>query len=104
MDGPLPPSHAAKVRQTTMIGLARREYRSIRERGQRFIFSLGHWVYVGTLSRLADPLAFVMDKPLPGRQRRGVFRTAFEGVTLRENLEPRRPENRYVRRQKEASR
>lgn len=33
---------------------------------------------------------------VPELQRRGLFRTAYEGTTLRENLGLARPENQYV--------
>jgi hypothetical protein len=33
---------------------------------------------------------------VPELQRRGLFRTAYEGATLRENLGLPRPANRYV--------
>lgn len=123
LDGPLPdlpPSNAAKARQKMLIELARRENLSIRQLGRRFTFSLGHLVYVGTPMGLADlmeewwandaadgftmlspyfpaPLELLVDQLIPELQRRGVFRTAYEGATLRENLELRRPVNRYIR-------
>ncbi len=122
LDGPLPdlpPSNAAKARQQMMIDLARRENLSIRELGRRFTFSLGHLVYVGTAMGLADlmeewwandaadgftmlspyfpePLEALVEALVPELQRRGVFRKAYEGATLRENLELRFPRNRYV--------
>ena len=42
---------------------------------------------------------------IPELQRRGIFRTEYEGKTLRENLGLKVPENRYTRaaRLKEAS-
>ena len=42
---------------------------------------------------------------VPELQRRGIFRTEYEGTTLRENLGLKVPENRYTRaaRLKEAS-
>ena len=42
---------------------------------------------------------------VPELQRRGIFRTEYEGATLRENLGLKVPENRYARaaRLKEAS-
>ena len=112
MDGPLPelpPSNAAKARQKMMIDLARRESLSIRELGRRFTFSLGHMVYVGMAAGLAEfmehwfregaadgftmlspyfpqPLQDVVDDVIPLLQRRGLFRTAYEGTTLRDNL------------------
>ena len=111
-DGPLPalpPSNAAKARQTMLVDLARRENLSIRELGRRFTFSLGHMVYVGTAAGLADqmehwfregaadgftmlspyfpqPLQDFVDGVVPRLQRRGLFRTAYEGATLRDNL------------------
>ena len=112
LDGPLPdlpPSNAAKARQKMLIDLARRENLSIRQLARRFNFSLGHLVFVGTPARLADmmqewfeagaadgftmlspyypgPLEQVVDQVVPELQRRGLFRTEYEGATLRENL------------------
>ena len=112
LDGPLPelpPSNAAKARQAMLIDLARRESLSIRELGRRFTFSLGHKVFVGTPEGLADlmqdwfeagvadgftmlspyfpqPLEYFVDGTVPELQRRGLFRTEYEGTTLRENL------------------
>jgi hypothetical protein len=37
-----------------------------------------------------------VDLVIPELQRRGLFRTAYEGKTLRENLGLPRPENRWV--------
>jgi FMN-dependent oxidoreductase (nitrilotriacetate monooxygenase family) len=111
-DGPLPdlpPSNAARARQQMMIDLARRENLSIRELGRRFTFSLGHMVFIGTPKGLADfmelwfnegaadgftllspyyprPLERFVEHVIPELQRRGLFRTAYEGSTLRENL------------------
>jgi alkanesulfonate monooxygenase SsuD/methylene tetrahydromethanopterin reductase-like flavin-dependent oxidoreductase (luciferase family) len=112
LDGPLPdlpPSNAAKARQKMLIDLARRENLSIRELGRRFTFSLGHMVFIGTPAKLADfmeewfaegaadgftmlqpyfpkPLEDFVEFVVPELQRRGIFRTAYEGATLRENL------------------
>ena len=112
IDGPLPelpPSNAAKARQAMLIDLARRENLSIRELGRRFTFSLGHMVFVGTAAGLAEhmaawfeagaadgftmlspfyprPLQEFVDGVVPELQRMGLFRTAYEGATLRENL------------------
>jgi FMN-dependent oxidoreductase (nitrilotriacetate monooxygenase family) len=122
LDGPLPdlpPSNAARARQKQLIDLARREDLTIRQLARRFTFSLGHLVYVGTPVGLADlmeewlrndaadgftmlspwyptPLEEFVDTVIPELQRRGIFRTEYEGGTLRENLGLRRPENRYV--------
>jgi N-acetyl-S-(2-succino)cysteine monooxygenase len=122
LDGPLPdlpPSNAAKARQKMMIDLARRENLTIRELARRFTFSLGHLVYVGTAAGMADlmeewfkadaadgftllspyyptPLEDVVDTVIPELQRRGLFRTEYEGATLRENLELPFKTSRYV--------
>ena len=111
-DGPLPdlpPSNAARARQAMLIELARRENLSIRQLARRFTFSLGHMVFVGTPEGLADqmqawfeagaadgftllspyypgPLDLLVDAVLPILRRRGLFRTEYEGATLRENL------------------
>jgi FMN-dependent oxidoreductase (nitrilotriacetate monooxygenase family) len=129
LDGPLPelpPSNAAKARQKMLIDLARKENLSIRELARRFTFSLGHLVFVGTPMQMADlmedwwandaadgftllspyfpaPLEMIVDKVIPELQRRGIFRIQYEGPTLRENLELRFPENRYVRRDRTAA-
>ena len=122
LDGPLPelpPSNAAVARQKMMIDLARRENLTIRELGRRFTFSLGHMVFIGTNIELADfmqdwfenkaadgftmlspyypgPLELFVDTVIPELQRRGLFRTEYEGPTLRENLGvPFRP-NRHT--------
>jgi FMN-dependent oxidoreductase (nitrilotriacetate monooxygenase family) len=112
LDGPLPdlpPSNAAKARQVMLIDLARRENLSIRQLARRFHFSLGHMVYVGAPKGLADfmqewlearacdgftmlspyfpaPLETFVETVVPELQRRGLFRTEYEGKTLRENL------------------
>ena len=76
----------------------------------------GHWVVVGTPETIADrmqewfengaadgfnvlppvlpgSLDDFVDLVIPELQRRGLFRTAYEGTTLRENLALARPEN-----------
>ena len=122
LDGPLPdlpPSNAAKARQEMMIQLARREKMTIRQLARYFTFSTGHMVYVGTPKGLADlmeewlrkdaadgftmlspyyprPLEEFIEWVVPDLQRRGIFRTEYEGTTLREHLGiPFRP-NRYL--------
>jgi N-acetyl-S-(2-succino)cysteine monooxygenase len=102
-----------------MIDLARHENLSIRELARRFTFSLGHMVYVGTPKGLADfmeswftqdacdgftmlspyfpePLELFVEGVVPELQRRGLFRTEYEGTTLRENLEIPYKEHRNV--------
>ena len=44
---------------------------------------------------LPQGLDDVVDRIIPEIRRRGLFRTDYEGVTLRENLGLPRPENRF---------
>jgi alkanesulfonate monooxygenase len=44
---------------------------------------------------LPEGLDDFVDRVVPVLQNRGLFRTEYEGITLRENLGLRRPENRY---------
>ncbi len=123
LDGPLPPlqpSNAAKARQKMLVELATRENLSIRELARRFTFSLGHMVYIGTPTGLADlmqewfeagvadgftmlspyypvPLEEFVAQVVPELQRRGLYRTAYQGSTLREHLGLPRPANRLSR-------
>ena len=112
IDGPLPDlpeSNSAKGRQQMLIDMARNETLSIRELGQRFASGTGHRVVVGTPQSLADdmeewfsaggadgftvmfpyvakPVHDFVNLVIPELQRRGLFRTEYEGRTLRENL------------------
>lgn len=117
LDGPLPDlpqSNAAHARQKMLVELARRENLSIRQLARRYATSNGHQVFVGTPKAMADLMeewlgsraadGFVMLSPyhprpledfvelvVPELQRRGIYRTAYEGRTLRENLGLRSP-------------
>ncbi|CAN0502194.1 unnamed protein product, partial [Discosporangium mesarthrocarpum] len=51
---------------------------------------------------LPEGLTDVVDKVIPELQRRGLFRTEYEGTTLRENLGLPRPENRFFKTQEAA--
>lgn len=112
LDGPLPDLKAGEgmqSRQQLVIDQSRREGLSIREVARHFAGARGHWRLVGTASDVADELeawfaggacdgfnvlasyfpgelhSFV-DNVIPELQRRGIFRTAYEGSTLRANL------------------
>ena len=105
----LPETEGGKSRQDLILRLARREGLSIRELYLRIAGARGHWTLVGTANQIADALQErfeahgadgfnIMPPTLPGGlddfatlvipelQRRGLFRTAYEGRTLRENL------------------
>lgn len=117
LDGPLPdlpegPNGKGRFRQ--MVELARRENLTIRQLVLRFSVSRGHVQVVGSTKTVADTIeqwfiergadGFNVVPPLlpggfedfvrlvvPELQRRGLFRTEYQGATLRENLGLERP-------------
>ncbi|SNB71118.1 FMN-dependent oxidoreductase, nitrilotriacetate monooxygenase family [Arboricoccus pini] len=118
LDGPLPdelpPTEGGKSRQQLLIDLARRENLTIRQLYLKIAGARGHWQIVGTPADIADQLQErfegegadgfnVMPPYLPGGlvdfvelvlpelRRRGLFRTDYEGPTLRDNLGLPRP-------------
>ncbi|ACB95473.1 LLM class flavin-dependent oxidoreductase [Beijerinckia indica] len=122
LDGPLPElpeTNGGKSRQTLLLDLARRENLSIRQLYLRIAGARGHWQLVGTPEQIADQLeerfenygadGFNLMSPItpgglsdfielvvPELRRRGLFRSEYEGRTLRENLGLKRPPNRFV--------
>ncbi|WP_035057579.1 LLM class flavin-dependent oxidoreductase [Andreprevotia chitinilytica] len=122
LDGPvpdLPETNGMKSRQALMLDIARKRNFTIRELYLWVAGARGHWTLVGTAEQIADQLQSwfengaadgfnVMPPWLPGGlddfvdlvipelQKRGLFRTEYEGSTLRENLGLARPENRFV--------
>jgi alkanesulfonate monooxygenase SsuD/methylene tetrahydromethanopterin reductase-like flavin-dependent oxidoreductase (luciferase family) len=122
VDGPLPElpeTNGGKSRQRLLFDLARRENLTIRDLYLRIAGARGHQQVVGTPQSIADQLQQwfeeegadgfnIMSPWLPGGltefaehvvpelQRRGLFRTEYEGRTLRENLGLPRPANRYT--------
>jgi alkanesulfonate monooxygenase len=121
LDGPLPelPStNGNQSRRQLMLDLAGRENLTIRQLYLAIAGARGHWTIWGTPEQIADQLEewFVTDAAdgfnvmppyLPGGlddfveqvipilQRRGLFRTEYEGSTLRENLGLPRPVNQF---------
>jgi alkanesulfonate monooxygenase len=119
LDGPLPdlPEPAnGKGRWLQLTALARRENLTIRQLFLRFNAVRGHRVVIGTAADVADQIEdwFVrgaadgfnlippvlptsldefVDLVVPELQRRGLFRTKYEGATLREHLNLPRPAN-----------
>ena len=120
LDGPLPalPSveefQGIQSRFQLLIELAEREHLTVRELAQRVASSRGHRVVVGTPEQVADDMELwfhedaadgfnVMPAALPSGlnafaehvvpilQKRGLFRTEYEGVTLRDHLGLVRP-------------
>ncbi len=123
LDGPVPDNppatNAGKSRQALVLDLARRENLSIRQLYLRIAGARGHWQVVGTPVQIADVLeerfenygadGFNIMAPLmpggladfielvvPELRRRGLFRTEYEGATLRDNLGLKRPANRFA--------
>ena len=122
LDGPLPKNipltNAAQSRQALLVELAEREGLSILQLGLRVAGARGHWQVVGTPGQVADAMEErflnegadgfnVMPPYLPGGlddfielvvpelRRRGLFRTEYEGRTLREHLGLARPARRH---------
>ncbi len=112
VEGPLPPIDIAKLSQSRAVGMvetARRDNLSVRQVYERLLVSKGHRQLIGAVADIADSLQEwfeqggadgfnVMPAMMPGGlrdfvdlvvpelQRRGVFRKAYEGVTLRDHL------------------
>jgi FMN-dependent oxidoreductase (nitrilotriacetate monooxygenase family) len=122
IDGPLPdlpPSNAARARQEHLIAKARRDSMSIRQVARYMAASLGHHMVVGSAMQIADimqewleagacdgftllfpyyprPLEDFVAHVVPELQRRGIFRTAYSGTTLRQHLNIPEPSSRYA--------
>ncbi len=116
-DGPvpeLPETDGIKSRQQLMVDLARREGLTLRQLYLRIAGARGHSQIVGTPAQIADEMEArfraggadgfnIMPPTLPGGlddfialvlpelRRRGLFRTEYEGRTLRDHLGSRPP-------------
>ena len=112
VDGPLPEIPLTKLntsRTALLVELARREKLTIRQLYQRISGGRGHFQTYGTPMQIADMLEewtttgaadgfnFMapvlpgglhdfIDLVIPELQRRGLYRTRYEGTTLRDNL------------------
>jgi FMN-dependent oxidoreductase (nitrilotriacetate monooxygenase family) len=123
LDGPLPDlpltNDGQRSRQQLLTELAQGENLSIRELYLRIAGGRGHFTVIGTAQTIADQMQEwfeqeaadgfnVMPPWLPGGlddfaelvvpelQRRGLFRTRYEGSTLRDHLGLQRPPSRYA--------
>jgi FMN-dependent oxidoreductase (nitrilotriacetate monooxygenase family) len=123
LDGPLPElpltESGQQSRQKLLTELAGRENLSLAQLGRKIAGGRGHYSLVGTPEQIADRLQEwfeqgaadgfnVLVPHLPGGledfangvvpelQRRGLFRTEYEGRTLRQNLGLAHPGNRFV--------
>ena len=119
-DGPLPEipeSNASKSGRERVVELARQENLSVRQLAQR-LGGYSGLAFVGTPETIADEmqewlfsegsdgfnimfpylpagLDDFVERVVPELQRRGIFRTEYEGPTLRDNLGLPRPKNRF---------
>ena len=119
-DGPLPEipeSNASKSGRERVVELARRENLTVRQLAQR-LGGYSGLAFVGTPQTIADDmqewlfadgsdgfnimfpylpagLDDFVERVVPELQWRGIFRTEYEGPTLRDNLGLPRPKNRF---------
>ena len=107
-------------RLKTVGGVARQEQLTIRQLYERYAGSRGSYSVVGTPEQIADQMeewlttdaadGFIIQASylpggfedfvnlvMPELRRRGLFRTEYAGLTLREHLGLRRPESRYAK-------
>ncbi|MFO1067912.1 MAG: LLM class flavin-dependent oxidoreductase [Geminicoccaceae bacterium] len=120
LDGPLPEipeTNDSKSGRQSLVDLARRENLTVRDLAI-LVGRFGGLEMVGTPAMIADEMQAwleeeasdgfnvmfpyvpggvddFVDLVVPELQRRGIFRTAYEGRTLRENLGLPRPANRF---------
>lgn len=115
---PLPETKGSRGHYDSILAMARRENLTIRQLGERVAGARGKNVIHGGPKKVADYMEewfvngacdgfCVMPPYIPGAhddfcqlvipelQRRGLFRTEYEGSTLREHLGLPRPESRY---------
>jgi FMN-dependent oxidoreductase (nitrilotriacetate monooxygenase family) len=111
IDGPLPEVDASKLqsRATGIIETARKQQMTVREVYEKLVVSKGHRQLIGTATEVADDLQEWFEQGgadgfnvmpaqmpdglndfaefvIPELQRRGLFRKAYEGTTLRQHL------------------
>jgi len=114
---PLPPSNQSQSAQATLVKLAREQNLTVRDLA-RLVGGYGGLTMLGTPGEIADQmqewletrasdgfnvmfhtvpegLDEFVDLVVPELTRRGIFRAAYEGTTLREHLGLERPRNRF---------
>ena len=130
LDAPVPhiPGNSARMSASeSYLTIARREGLTLRQMALRAAAAKHHWSITGSVKQVADQLEdwfrngaadgfnilpsdspgainTLVDKLVPELQRRGLFRTEYEGPTLRDNLGLARPPDRATRRRTAALR
>ncbi len=120
LDAPLPdipPSNQSQSQRDTLVALARRDNLTVRQLAQ-LMGGFGGLEIVGTAGEVADTMQSWLETGaadgfnimfptvpaglddfvtlvVPELQRRGIFRTGYEGTTLRDHLGLPRPENQF---------
>jgi FMN-dependent oxidoreductase (nitrilotriacetate monooxygenase family) len=115
----IPETNQSKTARQNVIDLAKRTNMTARQLAQR-LGGYSGLAFVGTAKTIADEMeqwleqrgsdGFTVNFPylpaglddfcehvIPELQRRGIFRTEYQGATLRENLGLPRPENQFFR-------
>jgi FMN-dependent oxidoreductase (nitrilotriacetate monooxygenase family) len=116
----LPKNDVVSSRADVIVALARRENLTIRQLYKRFASSRGHVEFIGTPKQVVDQMEAwfhggacdgfnflapyfpgglddFVDHVVPELQRRRLYRTRYEGTTLRANLGLRAPQSRYLK-------
>jgi alkanesulfonate monooxygenase len=122
LDAPLPelpPTNASRSARDQLVSLARRDNLTVRQLA-RLVGGYGGLQFVGTAADIADRmqewleteasdgfnvmfhtvpagLDEFVDLVVPELTRRGIFRSAYAGTTLRDHLGLPRPENRFFK-------
>lgn len=114
----LPLSNGAQGRQKLLVDMARRENLSLIQAGRRFAEGQAHQIVCGSAKTIADLMQTWFEQGacdgfaimpsyfprgvrdiagllIPELQRRGLFRTEYEGMTLRDNLGLSRPKSQF---------
>jgi FMN-dependent oxidoreductase (nitrilotriacetate monooxygenase family) len=110
----LPPGNGQLSRRQSVLEIGARENLAMLDLARRISGARGHWTLVGTAATVADQMeewwragaadGFLLVSPalpealldfaeqvVPELQRRGITRTRYEGTTLRDHLELKRP-------------
>ena len=121
----IPETNTHRSRQKLVVDMIRRENPTVRQLFRKLTAG-GHRVLTGTPAQIADDfedwfsrgaadgfnimfpelqgsVADFVDMVVPELQRRGLFRTAYEGTTLRDHLHLPRPENRFAVQRRESA-